>query len=117
LGAAESFLTSNENTFGDSMQRRYTIFDDDIGKESIHTDGYFGSSPIQNHSPLTPLGLTLKWVSATFRLIDIRFPFFTNIDLDYEIETGTRGIFNNQFGIHEIQHRTRYAIWYNELQV
>ncbi len=62
MGAAQSFDTSNDGTFGNVVQRRYEVFDEDIANDEDYTDDYNGEAPIKNHSPLTPLGLTIKWV-------------------------------------------------------
>lgn len=55
LGAAESFGMSNGTSFGGAIQRRYMISDDASDYEDSDTN-------TTNYSPLTPLGLTLKWV-------------------------------------------------------
>lgn len=51
LGAAESFEESDDNSFGNTVQKRYAVYDDEIGDIDVQ------------NSPLTPLGFTIKWVS------------------------------------------------------
>ena len=63
LGGAEAYSNSSDNTFGNSVQRRYTIFDDHVNDDTNGNDYYDQASTITNHSPLTPLGITVKWVS------------------------------------------------------
>ena len=69
LGAAENFGMVHKNSFGNSIPKRYTIFDE----ENKGTDN------TKNHSSLTPLGFTVKWVSGTQGIITLLqkiSPFF-----------------------------------------
>lgn len=60
LGAAESFDSSDDSNFGRAMQKKYVAFDDHIADDDHITND---DSARRNHTPLTPLGFTIKWVS------------------------------------------------------
>ncbi len=79
LGAAQEFSKSTDNTFGNDVQRRYTLFDDNVGEDVSDTDDYGEASPIKNHSPLTPLGFTIKWVSGKQFLFRCSFKYLMHI--------------------------------------
>lgn len=64
LGAAESFSTSSNDSFGNTVNRRYMVFDDHVDESANDNTNFDNGNPVKNHSPLTPLGFTVEWVSV-----------------------------------------------------
>ena len=90
LGAAESFGRNKDHgenrgvsdgIFGNAVERRYIVMDDDDDDDDDGNDNNSKDTRNnrQDHSPLTPLGITIKWLSVCFVLFCfVLRAFFSN---------------------------------------